>query len=213
VNLPGEALGKLRAGIAGRSLRVLTLVPKDEGCEHPGKACHGDACPLARGFYDRLPAARDEAVGLGWLDAAAQRQVALRHGLCPYCLGQELVRWAFLKDWERLSRSGRYDLKRLKEVMLLLIANDSPLGPEWLDALALVLQRLERSLQVLESARLASRQPLAIQFSVSNPGTRSNSPRLLVTSVSPSLRAWAAMCRSFTPIGRPTLSSALRMAP
>ena len=27
----------------------------------------------------------------------------------------------FLKDWERLSRSGRYDLKRLGEAMLLLI--------------------------------------------------------------------------------------------
>jgi mRNA interferase YafQ len=40
---------------------------------------------------------------------------------------------SFLKDWERLSRSGRYDLSRLKEAMLLLIANDAPLGPEWLD--------------------------------------------------------------------------------
>ena len=39
----------------------------------------------------------------------------------------------FLKDWERLSHSGRYDLKRLKEAMLLLIGNDAPLGPEWLD--------------------------------------------------------------------------------
>jgi mRNA interferase YafQ len=39
----------------------------------------------------------------------------------------------FLKDWERLSRSGRYDMNRLKEAMLLLIANDSPLGPEWRD--------------------------------------------------------------------------------
>src|SRR5574337_718158 len=39
----------------------------------------------------------------------------------------------FLKDWERLSRSGRFDLKRLKEAMLLLIGNDAPLGPEWLD--------------------------------------------------------------------------------
>ena len=36
----------------------------------------------------------------------------------------------FLKDWERLSRSGRYDMNRLKAVMLLLIANDAPLGPE-----------------------------------------------------------------------------------
>jgi mRNA interferase YafQ len=40
---------------------------------------------------------------------------------------------AFLKDWERMSRSGRYDLGRLKEAMLLLIANDAPLGAEWRD--------------------------------------------------------------------------------
>jgi mRNA interferase YafQ len=39
----------------------------------------------------------------------------------------------FKKDWERLSRSGRYDLNRLKEVMLLLITNEGPLGQEWLD--------------------------------------------------------------------------------
>jgi mRNA interferase YafQ len=39
----------------------------------------------------------------------------------------------FLKDWQRLSHSGRYDMLRLKEAMLLLIANDEPLGPEWLD--------------------------------------------------------------------------------
>jgi mRNA interferase YafQ len=40
---------------------------------------------------------------------------------------------SFLKDWERLSRSGRYDLSRLKQAMLLLIANEGPLGPQWLD--------------------------------------------------------------------------------
>ncbi len=40
---------------------------------------------------------------------------------------------AFLKDWQRLSQSGRYDMTRLKQAMLLLIANDAPLGPEWLD--------------------------------------------------------------------------------
>ncbi len=40
---------------------------------------------------------------------------------------------AFVKDWTRLSHSGRYDMKRLKQVMLLLVANDAPLGPEWLD--------------------------------------------------------------------------------
>jgi mRNA interferase YafQ len=39
----------------------------------------------------------------------------------------------FLKDWDRLSRSGRYDMRRLKDVMVLLIANNGPLPAEWLD--------------------------------------------------------------------------------
>jgi mRNA interferase YafQ len=39
----------------------------------------------------------------------------------------------FLEDWEHLKRSARYDLKHLTEAMLLLIANDAPLGREWLD--------------------------------------------------------------------------------
>jgi mRNA interferase YafQ len=40
---------------------------------------------------------------------------------------------AFHKDWERLSRAGRHNMAQLKHAMLLLIANDGPLGPEWLD--------------------------------------------------------------------------------
>ncbi|WP_395824190.1 type II toxin-antitoxin system YafQ family toxin [Elstera sp.] len=40
---------------------------------------------------------------------------------------------SFVKDWLRLSRSGRYDMPQLKAVMLMLIADDAPLGPEWLD--------------------------------------------------------------------------------
>ncbi len=39
----------------------------------------------------------------------------------------------FIKDWARLSESGRYDMKRLKEAMLILIGNESSFGPEWLD--------------------------------------------------------------------------------
>jgi len=39
----------------------------------------------------------------------------------------------FFKDWENLSRSGRYDMNVLKEVMLLLVANDGPLRAEWKD--------------------------------------------------------------------------------
>lgn len=39
----------------------------------------------------------------------------------------------FSKDWARLSQSGRFDMHRLKQIMLLLIANDAPLAPEWKD--------------------------------------------------------------------------------
>lgn len=75
-------------------LRVLELTARDKACEHPDKACHGDACPLARGFYDRLPAARSEAVEAGALDAQALRAIARSHQVCPYYLSQELTRWA-----------------------------------------------------------------------------------------------------------------------
>ena len=39
----------------------------------------------------------------------------------------------FHKDWDRLTRSGRFDMRQLKEAMMMLVADDAPLGPEWLD--------------------------------------------------------------------------------
>ena len=77
-------------------LRVLELVARDKQCEHPDKACHGDSCPLAKGFYDRLPAAREAARQFAQthtLDKTGVRRVALAHQVCPYYLSQELVTW------------------------------------------------------------------------------------------------------------------------
>lgn len=39
----------------------------------------------------------------------------------------------FHEDWDRLTRSGRFDMRQLKEAMMMLVADDAPLGPEWLD--------------------------------------------------------------------------------
>ncbi len=72
-------------------LRVLEMIARDKACEHPDKACHGESCPLALGFYDRLPAARQAASQLSLL---ALREVALQHDVCPYYLSQEMARWA-----------------------------------------------------------------------------------------------------------------------
>ncbi|MGY2258890.1 ATP-dependent DNA helicase [Pseudomonas sp. SDO55104_S430] len=75
-------------------LRVLEMIARDKACEHPDKACHGESCPLAQAFYDRLPAARQAASELKLLDQGALRQVALEHAVCPYYLSQEMARWA-----------------------------------------------------------------------------------------------------------------------
>ena len=90
---------------AALPLRVLELVARDKACVHPDKACHGQSCPLALGFYDRLPAARQAALPVPGseeagthpkllLDAARVQAVALAHQVCPYYLSQELARWA-----------------------------------------------------------------------------------------------------------------------
>jgi Rad3-related DNA helicase len=96
---PGRKLALDALSVIGRSapqlkLRVLELVARDKACEYPTNACNGDSCPLAKGFYDRLPAARSEALVEPWLDQAGLREVALRHQVCPYYLSQELARWS-----------------------------------------------------------------------------------------------------------------------
>lgn len=77
-------------------LRVLELVARDKACEHLDKACHGESCPLAKGFYDRLPAARNAAAKVRLLDQRNLREVALEHSVCPYYLSQEMARWTDL---------------------------------------------------------------------------------------------------------------------
>jgi DNA excision repair protein ERCC-2 len=91
-----DALRVLGKGCAkgGAQPRVLELAAREKVCEYPDRACNGDSCPLAKGFYDRLPAARAEAAQVGWLDRQALRQVALGHAVCPYFLAQEMVHWS-----------------------------------------------------------------------------------------------------------------------
>jgi len=90
-----DAASTLKSG-GSLPLRVMELTARDKACEHPDKACHGDACPLAKGFYDRLPAARAAAVAadVPLLDRATLRAIGLAHDVCPYYLGSEMARWS-----------------------------------------------------------------------------------------------------------------------
>ncbi|MFZ6735515.1 helicase C-terminal domain-containing protein [Undibacterium sp. Ji42W] len=89
-----HALGNIQNSTPNLCLRTLELVAKTKACEYPQAACHGDACPLAKGFYDRLPAARTAAAEQQLLDKESLRCVALAHQVCPYYLGIEMARWA-----------------------------------------------------------------------------------------------------------------------
>jgi len=111
--MPGQELDKvffLTAKTTGRSLaldalatisrdqdmplRVIELVAREKSCEHPDKACHGESCPLAKGFYDRLPAARRAAAAATVLTREPLRDIALAHSVCPYYLAQEMTKWS-----------------------------------------------------------------------------------------------------------------------
>ncbi len=89
-----EALRPLRLPGNPAALRVLELASKESSCRYPGRACDAAECPLASGFYDRLPQAREAAMALTTADQQSVGEVAAENDVCPYFLTQELVRWA-----------------------------------------------------------------------------------------------------------------------
>ena len=89
-----DALALLRRHAPALPLRSLELVARDKACEHKDLACHGESCPLAQGFYERLPAARQAALTQASWDRARVRELALAHQICPYYLSLELARWS-----------------------------------------------------------------------------------------------------------------------
>ena len=97
-----DTLAPLHKANTAMPIRALELIARDKACLHLDKACHGESCPLARGFYDRLAAARDAALrlidskGVLCLDQAAVQAIAVDHSVCPYYLSLDLIRWCDL---------------------------------------------------------------------------------------------------------------------
>ncbi len=89
-----DGINQLRVGQP--KLIAVELVAKESGCIEPEKLCQADSCPLAKGFFDRLPDAREEAYSLNWtnLESEALRKISEKHQICPYYFGQEMARWA-----------------------------------------------------------------------------------------------------------------------
>jgi len=81
---------------AGLQLTALSLTAKERICFSPGKACHGDDCRYARGYYDRLPAALAAAIDAPVLHQAALETLAREFDVCPYQLALDLLPWVDL---------------------------------------------------------------------------------------------------------------------
>jgi DNA excision repair protein ERCC-2 len=80
----------------GLRLSALSLTARDNICFSPGKACHGDDCPFARGYYDRLPQALAAAIRSPGLRRADIETLARSFDVCPYQLAMDLLPWVDL---------------------------------------------------------------------------------------------------------------------
>jgi DNA excision repair protein ERCC-2 len=79
-----------RAGWRGTSV---SLTAKDKICFSPGRACHGEDCPFARDYYNKLPAAMSAAIEQGALRREDIEALARRFVVCPYELAMDLLLW------------------------------------------------------------------------------------------------------------------------
>ena len=95
--LAEQAVRELRiSNGGGLRLKSVTLTAKDKICFNPDKACNGDECEFARGFYDRIDAAVEELFTQDNFCRESIETVAHRHRVCPFELSLELALWADL---------------------------------------------------------------------------------------------------------------------
>ena len=84
-----QAMERLQC--AGAGAMTVEIAAKDKVCPRPVRDCRPEQCPMARGFYDRLPAALARALGPGLWDRAAIAALAQEHTVCPFELSLELA--------------------------------------------------------------------------------------------------------------------------
>ena len=96
-----DAVQLLRRASAGLAFRSVTLTAKEKVCLCKNEAgrpvCMPDACPYARGYYDRLkPALAALLDGDGCFDRPAIEAAARQYSVCPFELGLDLSDWCDL---------------------------------------------------------------------------------------------------------------------
>lgn len=88
------ALAILRSHDADLPLRSVTLTAKDKICLQETRECTPDACPYAKGYYDRIKTALWNALDTPSLTAEGLQHLAHQYEVCPFELGLDLSLWS-----------------------------------------------------------------------------------------------------------------------
>jgi len=79
----------------GLIARDSLLTAKDKICFTPGAACNPDECPFAKGYYDKIKKAMEEACRAGYrFDYAHVVDLAKKYAMCPFELQLDLSLWS-----------------------------------------------------------------------------------------------------------------------
>ncbi|MDJ0763926.1 MAG: ATP-dependent DNA helicase [Myxococcota bacterium] len=81
-----QALGLLENN--GARINSVWISSRNRACLYNNEQC-SLVCPLAKGFYDRLPMARDEM-----MKRPCVADIAREHHVCPYWFAREMAPWA-----------------------------------------------------------------------------------------------------------------------
>ncbi len=74
-------------------LSAVTVTAKDRICFEPGTPCDPAHCGYARGYYDRMPAARAALLAHGLVARERVEAVAREHAVCPFELSLDTAAW------------------------------------------------------------------------------------------------------------------------
>ena len=80
----------------GLAINAIEIRAKQSSCFCANGQCQRDEqgrCPMTLGFYDRLPAARDELIQIGVISNDDFEHLAWNYQLCPFELTQQLLPW------------------------------------------------------------------------------------------------------------------------
>ena len=88
------AIEAAAAFAAKNALAAITITAKERICFSPGTPCDAQLCEYARGYYERMPAARRELLESGHVRRQQVEAVARRHRVCPFELSLDVAAWA-----------------------------------------------------------------------------------------------------------------------